>query len=225
MNYYIVTEGRSGSTLLGHYLKQVGLGNPSAWLDEEMESLEAYRDCVHAKAVNGIISSKISWGTLSRIQKKIAEVDTLSFLTAVIASPAWIYLTRRNQVKQAVSRIKHDRLGAWHVYNDAELACYHKEDFGLLSESVPTPEIRQRMYQHALGNRAWELFFQSHGIHPLHIDFEDFLADKAGTLVEISAHLGKPVSGGDLHDSVRSTSTYINEKWYKTVLKGYSDLY
>ena len=221
MNYYIVTEGRSGSSLLCDYLKQLGVGHPSSWFDFRCKSQAEYQELLYSKCVNGIIGSKVSWGPLRYANTNfIPDMEAYTFLTELLPNPKWIYLTRKNKIHQALSRIKHLKLDSSHVRSDDQMVTYQAKDMALLNQPVPVDDIRDRVETHAIEAMAWEVFFDYYRIQPHRILFEDFIADKQGTLKKVCAFLGVD---RDIHieDRLRSTYSAINKKWYNRMMEGW----
>ena len=227
MNYYIITEGRAGSTLLCDYLKQLGMGFPHAWLDNEetvTESIETIKASIEEKRQNGILGIKISWGILFKIRKAFddTEFNVKQFMDTLLPNAKFIYLTRRNKVQQALSRIKHMRLGASHVHSDEEKAEYEAKERELATQPVPTQEIYARIYQHITESIAWDYFFEKHYINPLRVDFEMLTRDRDETLMKICYFLGFPITEltlSHVEATVKSTHTELNEEWYHTILQ------
>ncbi len=220
MNYYIVTEGRTGSTLLCDYLKQIGAGSPDAIFNKRFDNIEAYRAYLDNEKVGNAVGAKVSWDALQYHCE-----DAFKFLTKVLPDPKWIHLTRRNRVMQALSREKHLRLDSQHVHDPVEMEKYRAADAELAAQEVPEDAIWDRIHLNSIENIAWLRFFDKYGITPLTIEFEDFIADKTGTLATICRFLGIRAKSRNITDNILRTFTNTNKEWYNSVMASYTKLF
>ena len=224
-NYYIVTEGRAGSSLICDYLKQLGVGWPNAWFDFRCQSQEEYRELIESKRIDGILASKLSWGPIRYANTNyIHDMQAHKFLTELIPNAKWIYLTRRNKVHQALSRIKHLVLDSSHVRSDDQMKEYKSKDELLLNQPVPIGDIKNRIETHATESLGWEVFFDYYDILPMRIIFEDFIANKQQTIQDVCDFLGVE-RDVEIEDKLRSTHSPVNEYWYNETMKGFHKLF
>ena len=98
MNYYILCTGRTGSTLLYKYLKQLGLGHPCELANDdilppEKRTFEGLKQNLEARRVGNCCGAKVSWGTLDYISKTFSEdINVYNLLYDLTRRPA-IYLS------------------------------------------------------------------------------------------------------------------------------------
>lgn len=231
MNYLILTEGRTGSTLLCQYLRQMQVGKPSPYLSSEIREpdasdLESIKARLEEKRVNGILGMKTSWGILSKLDRELGlEMNLYEFFETICPDAKFLYMVRRDRVHQALSREKHLRMDLSHVWNAEDYDAYIKRESEILEDaSVPLDLIRERIFKNAVGYRAWEIFFDAYQITPLEVVFEDLVTDRERVLTEICEFLEVPVRLDLTYGKLRSTHTHINDRWYESVMEGYLKL-
>jgi LPS sulfotransferase NodH len=115
MNYFLAFSGRTGSSWLCDLLTTTGrlgrplehfcvdeldrlLPNPSwnsaTWTTHYAEYLR------HTRTENGVTGAKVSWHQWSRLQVGLGEAPDVQ---------AWVWLRRRDKLRQAVSAYKNER--------------------------------------------------------------------------------------------------------------------
>ena len=220
-NYVILTNGRSGSSLLNSYLTQLGAGKPQTWLDPkfyENPTLDAIQVFLESKRKNGILGVKISWWYIFQICDPL-NIKFKTLLDTCLPDAKFIYLTRRDRVHQALSRTKHDMLKQSHVQNDEKRREYDELEKSIETTAVPIKEIKVQMLANAYSHTASEILFSEYNIEPYRLHFEDFIADTAGTCRKLLAFLGVTYPDKPLKDEYESTHSQINDKWHKGMLK------
>lgn len=223
MNILLLTGGRTGSSLLKSYLRQLGVGKPDAWLDKKFFSENYTLDEVHTfletKRKKGILAVKASWWYFLEICDSL-DIGMRELIDACFPNPKVVYMTRQDRVHQGLSRVKHEMLSKSHVRSDESMADYKTREAELLAVDVPVDAIKTQMLAVAYGRIAYEMFFKAHNIAPYRLAFEDFVADKIGTLRQLLTFFDVPFPEDvNLSDGYMSTHSEINERWHKEVLK------
>ena len=227
MNILLVTGGRTGSSLLNAYLRQLGIGKPQAWLDtkffESPYTLDDIHTFLETKRKNDILAVKASWWYFLEICEKL-DISLKELLDTCLPNPKVIYLTRRDRVHQGLSRVKHMMLDKSHVYNPDQMVDYKSRETELESADVPVDRIREQILATCYGQIAYEIFFQEYKIEPYRLAFEDFVADKVGTCRKILKWLDIEYPDKELKDEYLSTHSPINDKWHKGFLGNRLDI-
>ena len=223
MNYLIATAGRAGSSLLNSYLQQLNIGYPQAWLDpnfyDKPYTLEDIKKALENKArKKGILGVKISWWYIFET-KKVTGLRFTELINECFPNPKFIYLTRRNKVQQALSRVKHVMLSQSHVRNEEQEKEYNSRESKLKTIDVPIDDIKGHLLSNLKGHIAWEQFFHRTETDVFRLDFEDFVADKRGTVENIINYLELPIPK-DFHieDEYKPTHSEINDTWHDKLL-------
>jgi hypothetical protein len=98
------------------------------------------------------------------------------------AIPHWkfVYLTRRNLVRQAISLVIAEKSGAWTSRTPAKRA--------VVDADYSAAEIARQMRGISRLQARLEVFFAIHDIKPLRLTFEDLIADIPGTASKVANH-------------------------------------
>ncbi len=203
INYIICATPRSGSTLLCEALRNSGLaGNPDEyfgsmhverWTEKwQTHSEKEYLDKViaYGRGGNGVWGIKIMrlyWqDVINHLQRAtgFTEVSETELLNACFPDLRYIWITRRNKVRQAISWMKFVQGSAWHWENEKP-----QELTGL--EFKPDV-IEAFISQTAIDETAWLEFFQKLGVQPYVVVYEDFTHAYEETAKDILKYLGIP---------------------------------
>ncbi len=238
-SYFICTTPRSGSTLLCRLLEETGrTGNPDSFYHraEFMREWAAgwgvpdpatvpQSDFDTAYLAAAIKAGKAGTEVFGlRLQFEYLQMlsDTLGRIYPGLPSDAerfkrafgeilYIHLTRTDKVAQAISLVKAQQSGLWHMNADGteyERLGAPKEphyDFDVLHREVEALEA---------DDRAWLAWFERHGIRPLRVGYEAFAAQPAQTLIEICGTLGvEPPEAGAIAPRLAKLSDGVSADW------------
>lgn len=211
--YIICGTPRTGSTLLCRLLKSAGAGDPdsffgrrfiSEWAEgwglPEAESMspEAFARVYLDAAIKAGKGGTDVFG-LRLMRENVVDLDEFVDLvhSGLPAGRArferafgpllYVHLSRRDKVGQAISLVKAQQSGLWHVASDGtelERLAPPREpeyDFAQLDREVTDLESF---------DAAWNVWFAEQGIEPHRIAYEDLSADPAGELARLCAALG-----------------------------------
>lgn len=234
--YIICTNPRSGSWLLSEGLASTSLaGNPREWFNtlEEQQyrarwrmehstdlTYTRYLELAKAESTtsNGISGIKLHYYQFAELPKKMAAVEGFGGLTTVqlmlkaFPNAKYIWLTRRDKVRQAISFLLASTTDEWWSI-EGSTANKRSESTG---DAKFDPHSIARM-EHVLkeNNSQWQSYFQDNGIVPLVIYYEDLVADYAGTIVSVLKWLG--IANADTivvpPSRLRQQSDDRNEEW------------
>jgi trehalose 2-sulfotransferase len=220
-SYIICSTPRSGSTLLCKLLASTGrTGNPNSFyhrqefmrewaaewgLPEEAKLGADYDREYLAGAITAGKGGTPIFGM--RLQRDYAAMlsQTLDRIHPGLPSDAnrferafgevlYLHLSRRDKVAQAVSLVKGEQTGLWHLNAD-----------GTELERVGVPRkpfydfesIYREFASLQRQDRAWEEWFDQQGIAPLRIEYEALSEDPAGTVAQVCEALGVSVPEPD----------------------------
>ena len=161
---------------------------------------------------NGIFGAKLMFNQLPELTTLAGELPelrglgTAELLARLFGSPRYIWVSRRDKVRQAVSLWKALQTRSWH-------------DRGTGSRRS-APGYHFEAIHHLVGrlesdDRGWRAFFAEHGIEPLAIGYEDDLErDSAGTLRRVLAWIGvRAPDVGPAPPPLRRQSDALSEAW------------
>lgn len=213
-SYVICTSPRSGSTLLCRLLSQTGVaGHPDsyfhepsleAWLEDydlprnhaapERELLSSVFQAAIAEGSRdtGVFGLRLQWHSFDFFTEKLAVLhpelpcDTQR-LAAAFGRTSFIHLTRSDKLLQAVSYVKADQSGLWHMSSDGT------ELERLTPPRAPTYDgnrIRHELEQFVAYDRDWNAWFIREQISPLRITYEALSDTPQETLRKVLDYLG-----------------------------------
>jgi LPS sulfotransferase NodH len=204
-SYLICATNRSGSSLLCEALKNTGIaGRPEEyfWRDDEpfwseRWSVSTYADYLN-KAIeegttpNGVFGAKVMWGYFDDFLTKlrrIPEYEELAvpdLMRTVFPNPHYIWMTRRDKVRQAVSFWKAIETGIWACTGDepptpAKEPVFDFEPIDYLVQEIVTHEA------------AWQQYFSECGVTPFTVVYEELVLAYEETARQTLQYLSIPI--------------------------------
>lgn len=140
------------------------------------------------------------------------ESDTVR-LERAFGKLLYVHLTREDKLAQAISYIKAQQTGLWHIAPDGS------EIERLAPPQVPQYDFKRisdevaRLDAH---DAAWNTWFATQAITPLRVVYEQLEADPATTLQSICEALGIPSpQQHEVRPGVAKLSDATNKKWVR----------
>ncbi len=247
-SYVICTSPRSGSTLLSNLLRATGVaGNPASYFHHpSISDWQKYFDQIpdasmsEQQILHAIFRAAITEGTLNtgmfglRLQQHSFDYfkrklgilypelssDTQRF-TKAFGRTAFLYLSRRNKFEQAVSYVKAEQTGLWHIAPDGT------EVERLSPPQTPTynfERIKTSFEEVKTSDRHWENWFQTENIVPLRISYEELSVHPIRSLGKVLDHLGVTYETlSDIEPRVAKMADKINQNWVERFRFEYTD--
>ncbi len=220
--YILCGTPRTGSTLLCDLLRSTkAAGDPDSfyarrfmpmWAEEwglpgpetmsEVEYDVAYLDAAMkvgkgGTAIFGLRLMRENLGELSALLDRICPglpSDTARFERA-FGRTLYIHLSREDKLAQAISLVKAEQTGLWHIAPDGS-------ELERLAPPVE-PEydferIGRELAELEGYDMAWNTWFSEEGVTPLRVGYETLSADPAATLVRVCEALG--IDAPDVRD-------------------------
>jgi trehalose 2-sulfotransferase len=201
LSYLICTTPRSGSNFLCEVLQSTGVAgrpdeyfwHPPIWEEEwSTADFAAYLERVlyTGTSAEGVFGVKLIWHYLDDLLPRLAEVaglvgaDPPTILSATFRNPRYVWLTRRDKVRQGISWYRALESNAWRSTDratgpDADPAF----DFAAIDHLVR---------QAVADDHSWQAYFERHAIGPLLLTYEDLAADPGSVALQILRYLGLP---------------------------------
>lgn len=224
--YLVCAVQRTGSSFLLETMKSTGVaGAPEEFFlaFEEGDwaktngatNRQTFLDLVFARGTgaNGVFGAKLMWNTFQDpFQTKLREMSAYAALTGaeilntLFNQPKFIWNTRRDKVRQAVS---------WAIAAQT----------GVFASHQGPPKKRPRfdfefidnLHQLAVSWEAgWDDFFKQAGIQPFKVVYEDFVDDFEATAVALFDYLEiEPPTGFQFEKptTIQQQATTRNREW------------
>ena len=206
-SYVICAVQRSGSFLLCEALKNTGLaGNPEEYFLNGEGWEDGWWACQHGvtsrpdylrlvlekgTSPNGVFGSKIMWNYYHDMLERLQELpeyegmDAPQLMAALFPNIHYIWIIRRDKVRQAVSWAKSAQTGIY-ALSTGETPVPRQEaafDFTFIDQ----------LYNLVLaGEAGWQNFFETCGIQPFKVVYEDLVETYEQTALQILEYLQVP---------------------------------
>jgi trehalose 2-sulfotransferase len=235
ITYLICTNPRSGSYLLCDGLASTRLaGRPREWfnplgeeirrtrwgLDKSNDDYALYLDQVRVRSTtrNGISGIKLHFYQFVEFSKKLAGTErfqglrTAELMTKAFPNVRYLWLTRRDKARQAISYLLAQKSGDWTDIDGAKSSGSEKA----IDEGEFDPQVVARLEDAFTRNDvAWQSYFESNNISPFTVYYEELAADYRGVIIRILKWLEVPNADAiDIRPSrLKQQSTGRNEDW------------
>ncbi|WP_164658343.1 Stf0 family sulfotransferase [Tropicibacter sp. Alg240-R139] len=237
-SYIICTNPRSGSTLLCGLLAQTGVaGKPDSffrgpsrrwWADhlQVREAVDLNDPAFCAAFLSAAQTEGKGAGTLfgfrlmhESLSDLMAMVSCLhpnlngdnARISAIFGRTAFVHLTREDKVAQAVSYVRAEQTGTWHLAPDGR-AIENKE--APLPPRYDFDRIHAQVLEFERHEAAWLAWFDQIGVSPLTVRYCDLASDHDNVMGRILGHLGVPAPTGNKPvPEVRKLAGGLNEEW------------
>jgi trehalose 2-sulfotransferase len=178
-DYFAGAEGIDLDALLGRDHPE-----PPAPDYSSLEGIADYGDHV-ARSLelgtteNGVFGAKVMWGHLDDLGA-LAGYDPPGLFDRLFGPPRYVWVSRRDRVRQAVSLWKALQTQAW-AADDGDGAGHEP-----VYSYQAIDHLRALIAAH---DRAWVAFFDANGIEPLAVTYEQVAADLPGMVRSVLEHL------------------------------------
>jgi trehalose 2-sulfotransferase len=233
ISYIIVSVQRSGTHLLCSILRSTGVaGKPGEYFfckrTETWEkrwgspSRTAYleRALRHGSTPNGVFGFVAMWTYFERVIDMLHEIPgyeqlaRTEVLNAVFNRPKYIWMRRRDRVRQAVS---------WTIASQTKI---WSQKSGEAPPVDPGPrfdfDLIDRRYNDILDDEtSWENYFHQNRIEPLVLFYEDVIVSNRDAAERVLGFLGIALPS-DLQiptPSVEKQATQLSEEWATSYLR------
>ena len=228
ISYLICATPRCGGYLLFEALESTGLaGKPGEYFWEDSAWAERwgatdYTDFLNevkmrSTTPNGVFGTKLMWGYFQRFVNKVLQTPPFkgrelvphAVLTELFPNLVYIWIMRRDKVRQAVSLWKGLQTGIWWK---------RVGDPTPTLEEEPTYDFEAIDYlvqEFVFHEAAWQTYFTQYGITPFTVIYEDFAPAYEETAFKVMDWLGVAYPE-DLSFGVRSLQKQaddVSEAW------------
>ncbi len=228
-SYLVCGTPRSGSSLLCEALENTGVaGKPEEYFQPGNEVMWRKRWGTSTYAgylahvieqcttPDGVFGVKMMWGYFDHFLHNVRRMPDYKnqrmpvhkMLQTIFPDLHYIWIKRRDTVRQAVSHAKAMQTNLWAVRGESPRLTTRKPEFSFMQIDFMVQEIKAH-------DAAWQRFFTENGIQPLVIIYEDFVSRYEETVRETLQRLGVP--GAELVEfapvSMKKQADEQSEQW------------
>jgi LPS sulfotransferase NodH len=154
---------------------------------------------------NGVFGAKIMWAHLEDLGRRLGSPDLGALTDAVFDRPCFVWVRRRDTVRQAVSLWRAMQTQSWRAENEP---------------GGGEPQYSYAALQHLVRllsdhDAAWGRFFADRTDRVLELTYEEVAADPAGTLRRTLAHIGieAPADAPESLPRMRRQADERSDEW------------
>ena len=231
-SYWLCTTPRSGSSALGDALARTGVaGRPTEYFNRrfwpelferfEAETVPDFLETVMGQTAtpNGVFGVKVMldgdvepfFEGLRRVHGPLPDAE---LVRVTFPNLRFVYLTRRNKVRQAVSFVRAQQTGVWERYrSEAETERPQLEfDVAALNRTVHDLTLREA---------RWQNLFDALGVSPYTVVYEDYVRAPEAAVREILDFLGlEPPADWSLPElTMERLADEVSDDWVKRYLE------
>ena len=191
---------------------------PEAPAYSSLAGLTGYRDHLRRSfdlgtTPNGVFASKLMWRQLPELHAlatalpEYAGLEMEPLLSALFGDPVYVWMSRRDKVRQAVSMWRALQTRSWRAGGgagkDPAQLHYRFEGIDHLVRALETED------------RGWSGFFDRQGIDPLRVSYEDDLErDRERTVCSVLDRIGvAPPAGWHPAEPMGRQADALSEEW------------
>ena len=233
ISYVICAVQRSGSFLLCEALKNTGLAgfpeehflnNGEGWEDgwwarqHGVTTRREYLNLVFEQGTspNGVFGTKVMWNYFHAMLKTLQELpeyrdlDAPQLMASLFPNVRYIWIVRRDKVRQAVSWAKAGQTDVY-AWTNGEAPVAKRE---------PTFDFDFIDLLHNLiieGEAGWQSFFEACGVQPFKVEYEDLVEAYEATALRILdyLHVSYPRTLVFGERRLQKQADALNELWVK----------
>jgi trehalose 2-sulfotransferase len=176
-----------------------------AWEEHLARSLR------EGRTANGVFAAKVMWNQLADIAELSGRPeDPLALLQSLFSPTHWVWVRRRDVLRQAVSLWRALQTQTWRAAGDPQpTAVYSRAAIAHLTALLADQDA------------AWGAFFAANELRPLELVYEDYARDVAGAVEKVLEHLGlAPISLQGCEPPMRRQSDGISDEWAEAYRRG-----
>ena len=239
-SYIICSTPRSGSTLLCDLLTATGVaGRPNSFFiknfysdwalylnvcvtdwksDQEFD--QAYLDAVliEGTAQTQVFGQRLQWENLQELSNRLedfypARRSDSDRLFAAFGTTHYIYLSRKDKIAQAISLLRAQQSGLWHIHPDGtereRLTPGHTPVYDGKALSKLVTEIKQH-------DAAWVSWFGRQKIQPFSVTYEALCAAPQSIIADILSSMNlDPIHAHSIQPMTAKLSNNESKQWAK----------
>ncbi|HZU71004.1 MAG TPA: Stf0 family sulfotransferase [Ktedonobacteraceae bacterium] len=215
--YFENVENTAILQLLGNYSRlDDEYGQPTFWDGPGYAQYLAHV-LEEGTTPNGVFGAKMMWGYFGDFIENARQIPAYRYmavpdiLNAIFPDLHYIWVTRRDKARQAVSLWKAIQTWTWkHDWHDALAGMHNHKELVFNFEAID--HLVQRINAH---DEAWQRYFTECGVRPYTVIYEELAGAYEETALSILRYLhipiGEPVVFGERR--MRRQADGLSEEW------------
>jgi LPS sulfotransferase NodH len=144
-------------------------------------------------AGTGVFGVRIMWGSVADAAVRLnrvygGEADVVARFEAAFGPTLFIHLSRLDKIAQAVSLVRAEQSGIWHLAADGSVLEGAATPKPIAYDAGRITALRSDLISH---DAAWENFFAQRQIVPLRFTYETMAANPKLALAQVLSALGR----------------------------------
>jgi LPS sulfotransferase NodH len=233
---FISTGPRTGGFLLAEALGSTGIaGRPQEYFDPVFQAKWCSRQSIrsdteyleHVLAAgttpNGVFGAKVLWHQFEHLIVKLRLIDgdglpDLELLRRMFPDLRYVFLTRKDKIRQAVSYDRAIRSGVWwSIGTDARSDGESPAPDSVMVPPFDFGQIDEWVTRLTEFDSNWRRHFKRMGVEPFEVAYEDLVESYESTVLAILRYLDLPVSASVKVDPPRlqKQADHVTERWVR----------
>tara|TARA_R110002073_G_scaffold188829_2_gene347778 strand:- start:4712 stop:5413 length:702 start_codon:yes stop_codon:yes gene_type:complete len=141
----------------------------------------------HGTDTSGTFGLRLMWDSVEGLAHRLLPIfgDQLSdaaLFERAFGQPLYVNLVRKDKVAQAVSLIRAEQSGQWHLSTDGSVRQGTEEPKPVTYDAQ---SIGKEITSLSRDDAAWQAWFATQGLSPLQVTYEDLAKDPQAMVAEI----------------------------------------
>lgn len=215
LGYFLCATPRSGTTMLCDLLTNTGqAGRPQSYYRRQdierrarsyglhadsfaspVDFDQAYLNAVlqEGRGDAGVFGLRIMWGTVAEMAERLRPLRPAlrdgALFEDLFGPLTYIHVRRRDKLAQAISLLKAEQTGLWHLAADGS---ERQRTAPPAHAHYDADRIADLMSELERDDSAWIAFFRENGIEPIEIEYEALAASPRTEVRKILQRLNLP---------------------------------
>ncbi len=146
----------------------------------------------------GVFGLRVMWGTMAELTDRLgplyAHTEGRPLLEEIFGSLVYVHVSRQDKVAQAISLLKAEESGLWHV---GAVGSDRQRTTPSAPIGYDADRIAGLLGELEHDDAAWEDFFARHGIAPIRIGYEALAKSPQAEIRKLLVALGRPEAAAD----------------------------
>lgn len=168
---------------------------------------------------NGAFGMKIHWSALEQFSEAVfpnLNNEEKNLFENLLHDSEYIYLSRRNKIRQAISDWRARGTGIFHIRKNSKNSIQRRHGRKLPYDYA---RLKRHIVDFVKGDEGWKTFFKTNNIHPLEIVYEDLVKHPEAEVMRVLDYLSVHCDNPDIAPDTKMLSDGYTEEIYEKLVK------